>query len=754
MRPTPCVIINPMLPKDTPQFKWISAIIIALLGFGIYCNTLGASFQFDDRDFITHNRNIQDITDVKAIWNSLGHPSRFVTFYTFALNYHFDKYNPFGYHLVNVLIHLANGLLVWIFSGQIIRLGTSNQKIKENAHIIALGVALFFVTHPLQTQAVSYVTQRFTALATLFYVMTLCLYIKARLDKNYYLFAAGIVTMVLGMFSKQITFTLPIMIIFIEFLFLREKLVSDLATKRWSMRDLTPIFLLPFCLLIPSFFNFDLSKTLGMTTPSGSHDYDIINAPKYFLTQFRVIPTYLKLLLIPINQNLDYDFPLSNSLFELKTLLGGLLLLSLFLYGIFSLKKDKLVGFGILWFFIAISVTSSIIPIHHVIFEHRMYLPMVGLSLAITTRMFDRINNTRVFMVFFVLIIAVLSVLTFQRNKVWQSEQSLWEDIITKSPAKAKPHSNLGTIYFENRRYDDALEMFNKAITFLPEYSRAYNNRAAVYIQMNKPELAIQDLNAALEMGLEQSEVYNNRGDAYEKQRKYDLALKDYQKAIELRPTNAKAHDNIGTILGGRSDHKGAIEKFNQAIAIRPDFADPYNNRGVIFLREKKYKEAIADLKKSLSLDKYNVQAYNNLGLAYLNQNDHNSAITYFQKALQYSPNYVAARNSLGIIYGKEGRLDLALKEFNTIKQINPNFMDAYNNAGLALRRLKRFDEAIAEYSSALQVNPKAASVYYNRSLCFFEMGKYEEALKDAEAAKRLKYPVADQYLQMIREKM
>ncbi|MFT5388309.1 MAG: hypothetical protein ACI9E5_001445, partial [Candidatus Omnitrophota bacterium] len=201
-------------------------IIIALfivLGVGLYLNTMNAPFQFDDRDFITQSENIKDITDMPAIWNALGHPSRFVTFVSFALNYHFNQYRPFGYHVVNVALHILNTLLVWIFI-QLLYKTQPQEKDKTKGRLIALVVALVFLAHPLQTQAVSYITQRFASLATLFYLLTLCLYIKGRLkNNNIGLFTLTIITMLIGMFTKQIAFTMPFIIILTEYVFLRKK---------------------------------------------------------------------------------------------------------------------------------------------------------------------------------------------------------------------------------------------------------------------------------------------------------------------------------------------------------------------------------------------------------------------------------------------------------------------------------------------------------------------------------------------------
>ena len=168
---------------------------------------------------------------------------------------------------------------------------------------------------------------------------------------------------------------------------------------------------------------------------------------EYFLTQFRVILTYIRLFILPYNQNLDYDYSVSTSFFQIKTFFSFLALLGILLSGVLLFKKYRLISFGIFWFFLTLSVESSIIPIsQNVIFEHRTYLPSFGFFLALTGAFyyFFREKYLKIAVIIILMIAAVNTVLTYQRNKIWKTEYTLWNDCVKKSPDKARANNNFG----------------------------------------------------------------------------------------------------------------------------------------------------------------------------------------------------------------------------------------------------------------------------------------------------------------------
>jgi len=471
--------------------KIIFFIILGLLGLIIYSNSFHSPFQFDDREYIERSIPIRDVATMKSIWDHGFVSSRIIALYSFHLNYRLHGLDVFGFHLVNWVIHILASLCVW----WLVTLILSTPKLKDEAivqdkNIVSFLIALLFLSHPVQTQAVTYITQRFASLATLFYLSSLCFYIKGRLEdgeshRRIAYWAVSAMAAVLGMMTKQIVMTLPLAILLIEFCFF-----NHVSIKR-GLKYFVPVLL--FLLIIPSFYSFNVLGMLSMKAQSSSHTGDLLTSYTYLLTEFRVIITYLRLLLFPIGQNFDYDFPGSQSLLELPTLMSLLTLMLILAIAIQIRSRYKLISFGICWFFLTLSVESSIIPIRHVIFEHRLYLPSVGFCIVIGAGLHRLFKDRQNWVVSFLIIILTLSFLTFQRNKVWQSRVAFWQDVIKKSPRKSRGYVNLGLSYMENNDNLLAIQHFDAAAALNPRSKGAYNLRGVVYTRFQQYGRAMTD---------------------------------------------------------------------------------------------------------------------------------------------------------------------------------------------------------------------------------------------------------------------
>ena len=203
----------------------------------------------------------------------------------------------------------------------------------------------------------------------------------------------------------------------------------------------------------------------------------------------------------------------------------------LFLAVIFALKvfkKNRLVSFGILWFFLTISVESSFIPIHHVIYDHRVYLPSIGFFLIFVYLLFQLSDKKQLIIALLSVIICIYATLTFQRNKVWKTEVSLWTDVIQKAPQKAKGYYNIANVFAKQGKRIDALSNYNQAIKLSPNLYSAYNNRGLIFQDMQRFDLALADYSAAINANERYFEAYNNRGVIYSFLNKKRLSLKGF----------------------------------------------------------------------------------------------------------------------------------------------------------------------------------------------------------------------------------
>jgi tetratricopeptide (TPR) repeat protein len=292
---------------------------------------------------------------------------------------------------------------------------------------------------------------------------------------------------------------------------------------------------------------------------------------EYFLTQFSVILTYIRLFILPINQNLDYDYQLYSSFFHLKTFFSFSLLLGILVAGFLLFKKYRLIAFGIFWFFLTLSVESSIIPIsQNVIFEHRTYLPGFGFFLALTGAFFYFFKEQYLKMAVIILLMvaAMNTVLTYQRNKVWLNEHTLWADCIKKSPNKARPHNNLGVALSAEGKIKEAIDHYNQALRITPDYAGVYNNRGNAYAKLGQYKLAFEDYNQAIRLKPDYADAYYNWGYAYDKLNQYQLAIEYYNQAIRLNPNYARAYINRGVAYLFRGNKKLGCPDAQKACAL------------------------------------------------------------------------------------------------------------------------------------------------------------------------------------------
>ncbi len=413
-----------------PKFNHLLLIffLFAVLVGAIYANTLQAFFHFDDNYYVRDNLALRNIADLPAIWK--WDPPRFLSNLTFALNYHFGGVNVLGYHLVNILIHIASSFMVYLFILALFQTPRlKSHPLLEHSKDVALLAGLLFASHPIQIQAVTYIVQRQAAFATLFYVTTCFLYVCARLKRNEKIYWIAVLFCIASMFTKQITFTLPVAILMCEFfLFSCEDQRVTKARLRSLMPFLTTMAIIPMLRLL-QIQTHRASQLVETTSITPLH---------YLLTQFNVIIEYLRLLFWPSGQSVYHSFPISFTLMEPKTLLSLGLLIVLFWAALALRKRQPVIAFGLFWFFLTLTIESSIIPIEHVIFEHRMYLPMVGLCLAFSAMLVSIIKNRKVLGVAAVVFVAALCFSTYQRNEVWKTDEGLWRDASKKYKGTSK----------------------------------------------------------------------------------------------------------------------------------------------------------------------------------------------------------------------------------------------------------------------------------------------------------------------------
>ena len=601
--------------KNNTLFIVFGILMIIILGYKIYANSFDCSFQLDDKHNITDNEVIKSLSNIKQIWD-LSH-SRFLAFFTFALNYHFGEFNVEGYHKVNLMIHLMNACLVFWFTRLMFATPVlKNLSVARHAQSISLITALLFVSHPLATGAVTYIVQRMASMVALFYFLSLAMYIKGRIStsKTKYLFFVGcFVSAILAIHTKENAYTLPFAIILIELFLINTKKIS-INFKDYRLIGAVLAFL---AFILFAFVNFSLS-VLKPLPPSIYNNYTITPS-NYFFTQLSVIVKYIQLLFIPLNQNVDYDFHLSNSLFEIPTLLNGLVLLSLLILAVYLYNRNRIISFGIFWFFLTLSIESSFIPISDLIFEHRTYIPSFGFFIILTTGIFGLAWEKFKYslFIFFAILIGINSVLAHQRNNAWKDDISLWSDAVSKSPNKERPYLNLGYAYGNRKQWDSAIANFTKVNEIRPNYhAAAYYNLGIAYWTIGQKEKSMENYSMAISADSKYTEAYYGRGVCYYYLNEPEKAIADYTKALSINPKLESVYYNRGITYANLRRYPEAIADYNSAIDINPNNFNLYFNRAIAYGNMNQWDKSASDLTKVLQLDPGNKSAASNLEIA------------------------------------------------------------------------------------------------------------------------------------------
>ncbi|MEN8262917.1 MAG: tetratricopeptide repeat protein [Nitrospirota bacterium] len=634
----------------------VHILIIIVICIVSYSNTFHVPFVFDGLEGIVENPVIKDLhyfiepskgADFKDYFEYTTFKRRYVGYLTFALNYKLHGLDVAGYHMFNLVIHIINSLLVYV----LVILTFRSHFLKESktgqySMHIAVFAALFFAAHPIQTQAVTYIWQRVTSLSATFYIFSLLMYIKARFTyeetpsseqslgkalkiKTVLYYMVSIISAVLAMKTKEIAFTLPVVIALYEIMFLNGSLRKRI------------LFLIPFLItmLIIPLSLIDLDRPVGELLggiSKASKETGGVARLDYLFTEFRVIVTYIRLIFIPVNQHIDYVYPIYSSLFDPEVLLSVLFLGLIFSLGIYLFYKyrniaphSRLISFGIFWFFITLSVESSIIPIKDVIFEHRIYLPSAGVFVVFSTCAFtvweklkDRLPNMDTYVITaLILIVIMLTGATYARNIIWKDSLSLWMDTVRKSPKNARAYSSVCYAYRERKLFNEALEYCNTSIQLNPLYVRPYINRGIIYHTQGHVDKAIEQFQRAIEVKPDFPEAYYDLGIVYHYQGLYNDAIQQYRKAITLNPGYAEAYNNMGSAYKAKGNIDEAITLYQTAIKYNPESPGAHNNLGSALKAKGLIDKAISEFRIALQLAPGHAQARNNLGAATMMKN-------------------------------------------------------------------------------------------------------------------------------------
>ncbi len=562
------------------------ALFIVLLAAVVsYAPTLGNHFVYlDDDTHLLENSSIRalDADHIRQIFTtSVDKVYAPLTFLSFAVEYHFFKYNPFIYHLDNLLLHLGVTALVFYFALQV---GLPLRA--------AFAAGLLFGIHPMHVESVAWVTERKDVLYAFFYMLSLFFYWKYLSRREIKPYVLTIVFGILSILSKPMALSLPLIFFVCDWLKKR-------SFDKWMILDKVPHFLY---IVSIAWITYSLNARIpGENISSGIIIW--IWTAVFYIHKF-----FFPLTLVPM-----YALPQPIS-WTNPHYLGAMGLLGILTTILFIFRRQRWVVFAGLYYFFSMfflfrydnAVDKNIVA------DRFMYLPCLGICFLIGYSFDQLLKKEHLRKIVFVIAIPIAILLgakTFAQTQIWKDSIPFWNHELKYYPDNATAYGNRGEAYKDIGQYDKALEDFNNAIRVDPKYAEGYNSRGQILAMRGNIDEALEDFLKVIELNPHFDEAYNNIGIIYTMKKDNEKALIYFKKAIEIDPANGQAHYNLGIIFEQKRMPKQALANYNKAIQLNPHSADAYYGRGNVYATMGIFDQAAKDFEKALKINPHHLGA-------------------------------------------------------------------------------------------------------------------------------------------------
>lgn len=662
--------------NDAPPAFWtptraslLAGCLIVVAAIVVYQNSLGGEFVFDDAAAVIENTSIQHLW---PIWQAFCPPKTgapvtgrpFLNF-TFALNYAVGGNQPLGYHVLNLVIHLCNGLLLFGIVGRTLRLPDECDRWAA-ATLLAFAVALLWAVHPLQTESVTYVSQRAESLVGFFYLLTLYCFLRGATSlRSIAWYAATVVACLFGMASKEVMVTAPVLVLLFDRTFVAGSF-REAWRRRWGVYGAMAGTWLLLGWLVLSAENRGGSAGLG----SG------MSCWAYLGTQFGAIVRYLRLSVWPHPLIFDYGMGTARTASEIVPY--AVVVVILVLGTLLTLWRWPKVGFLAAWFFVILAPTSSIVPVAtQTIAEHRTYLPLAGVlagmvfgGYALGRRwVADGRLSPRAAFAAGVGILTVAAVacggLTIARNVDYETELAIWKDAAQKAPNNARAQSNYGVRLGQG---DESIAIYRKAIQLDPSYMLAHYNLANALSSRSEFDEAIREYEVALELAPDYFIARHNLASTLARAGRREEAIEQFRKVLQLRPDDPEAQYQLAINLAACGRKQDAVAAYRRALELKPENAGAHHNLAIVLASLSQFREAALQYREALRLRPNFVEACNNLALLLAScpeasVRDGKAAMALAQQAMQLSGGKEPViLDTLAAAYAEAGRFPEAVQ--------------------------------------------------------------------------------------------
>ena len=670
--------------------------IIPLISIILYANAFDGGFRYDDIHSIVDNPHLRSLNNVWAFFSNpdlFSHDStksmyRPVLLVSYALNYYFSAYESWSYHLVNILIHAACALSVFLLAKRIV-----------GGSVAGWVAAVFFVCHPIATEVVNYISSRSESLSAFFYLLCMIFSMKDSRGNTFAQYASYVI----GLLIKSIVITVPITVLLLDFFRQNKR-----SNRRYFFYGILAIGYIG--LIYGNRFLLDSFS-------------DPVRSPiAQFYTQMKVPAYYLYLAFVPVKLSIHHPFTVSHTHMEWPVISSvGFVMSIVFLAW---MGRKTIGGWAIAWMGVSLMPTFMM-PLNMLVNERRLYIPLAALSLSVSWL----ISKKKHLRVFGIATVVVWSGITIQRTSMWSNEIILWEAAAQLAPNEHNVQNNLGQALQKHGKLTEAMVAYERALALDPFKGEAANNIATLYHQAGERLLISNKSDSARVL--------------------ITLAKSWYHRAKDASPRSTAVISNLAashTILG---ELDSAYQYFEQCLAIDTLSAALWNNYGQALYDGNKLFQAQNAFKIAISLDTTLVEPRNNLGniaadlgklieseewyraaLIRSNGKDRGSIVQNLVSLLKKMKRFAEAREillgeissggSIDQLYLELAKVDMALGYYKSGEtacskaiMANPEFFAAYIQRAEIYLRLQQFNRAISDFRYALSLDNTSARAFY-----------------------------------------
>jgi len=678
------------------ESRWILVLAVVMMAGAIlaaYSNSFQAPYHLDDGDSIEKNASIKSFSTAFFPPRNSGITvsGRPLLNVSLAINYRLGGTEVIGYHIGNLLIHFAAALALFGVVHRTLQQPALAGRFGRHAMPLAWGTATLWALHPMQTESVTYIIQRAESLVGLCYLAALYAFIRALEKPSRTWSAITVIACVLGMTAKEVMATAPL----VMFLYDRTFVSGNFAAS-WQLRR-------KFYLSLAATWGVLLTLVISSGGRGATVGFAQVSALDYLLTQASGICGYLWRAIVPVNLIFDYGAVVEK---DPSVLVPSVIVMLVIMAAIgWALAKKPVLGFLGTWVFLVLGPTSSIIPVAtQTLAEHRMYVPLASIMAALVILPYRW--NPRFCLGLSIALVSIAGVLSHQRNAVYRTDVSLWQDTVNRVPDSSRARTNLACAYLAANEVSKAVEQFSLAVELMPEAS-GYTNLGIALAQLGELKEGLVVLAKAVRLKPDNAQFRAIYGNGLLLAKRTDEGIAALQKAVELEPKNASFHFDLANTLSQLDRNEEAERHFKEVLKLAPKDAEALTNYGALLRRMHRLPEALEKLEAAYAIKPESSPVRSNLGVALLESGRADEGVTHLQKAISLDPKNEQARYHLAIYFAETGRTVEAITLFESLINLSPPTAELLSNLAVLYARENRLAEAVTTLKKALVIDPK-----------------------------------------------